>query len=180
MTVHSNAQFPSSYVVLDFETTGFSAEHDEPIQVAAIRYEQFEEVASFVTFIRPMKPIPANITSFTGITNANVAQAPTIDDVFPKLVQFIGTHPIVAHNASFDLKFLEVNMRKTGLPYTKFRVIDTVMLARRYIPTANHKLPTLKSFLNLDHMSSHEAQSDCYVTSAVYEYCYRQRFGQLY
>ena len=171
--------FPSSYVVLDFETTGFSAEHDEPIQVAAIRYEQFEKIASFVTFIRPTKPIPANITAFTGITNEDVADAPTVHDVFPELVQFIGEHPIIAHNASFDMKFLEVNMRKVGLPYTKFRVIDTVTLARRYIPTVNHQLPTLKNFLKLDHLPSHEAQSDCYVTSAVYEYCYKKRFSRL-
>lgn len=155
-----STQFPTSYVVLDFETTGFSAMDDEPIQVAAIRYRQFEEVASFVTFIQPTRPIPANITAFTGITNEDVQHAPTTDDVFPQLVAFIGADAIVAHNAVFDLKFLEVNMQKVGLPYTKFRVIDTVVLARRYIPTPNHKLPTLKSFLNLDHLPSHEAESD--------------------
>ncbi|MER1985314.1 MAG: exonuclease domain-containing protein [Solibacillus sp.] len=176
MSLHHTTQFPTSYVVLDFETTGFSAAHDEPIQVAAICYDQFQETASFVTFIRPTKPVPANITAFTGITTEDVAHAPTIHDVFPELVNFIGKDAIVAHNASFDLKFLEINMQKMGLPYTKFRVIDTVPLARRYIPAANHILPTLKNFLRLDHMPSHEAKSDCYVTSAVYQYCHQQKF----
>ncbi|MER2105923.1 MAG: exonuclease domain-containing protein [Solibacillus sp.] len=177
MCLRQTTQFPTSYVVLDFETTGFSAAHDEPIQVSAIRYEQFQETASFVTFIRPTKPVPANITAFTGITTEDVAHAPTIHDVFAELVNFIGKDAIVAHNASFDLKFLEINMQKVGLPYTKFRVIDTVPLARRYIPAANHKLPPLKSFLNLEQLPSHEAQSDCYVTSAAYQYCHRQKFG---
>lgn len=168
-----NAHLPSSYVVIDFETTGFSAQEDEPIQVAALRYEEFVQTEKFVSYIRPSRPIPANIAKFTGITDADVADAPSLTDVFPALIQFLKSDTLVAHHATFDMQFLEVNMRKVGLPYYKYQFIDTVPLARRYIPTQNHKLPTLKAFLNLQHIPSHEAESDCYVTSAVYEYCYQ-------
>lgn len=171
---YSSSTLPTSYVVLDFETTGFSAMLDEPIQVAAVRYIDFEEREQFVTFIRPKKAIPYKITQLTGITAADVADAPTIHDVFPALVQFIGKDVLIAHNAPFDMGFLHANIKKAGLPYHQFNVIDTVKLAKQFIRTPNHKLPTLKAFLKLHHFDSHEALSDCYVTSAVYQYCYER------
>jgi len=82
---------------------------------------------------------------------------------------------IVAHNASFDMKFLLTNMMFHGIEHKKYRVIDTLSLARKHIDfTKNHKLETMKSFLNLNHLSSHEALHDCYVTSELYKHCYEQ------
>lgn len=136
--------FPSNYVILDFETTGFDPFQNEPIQIAAVRYEQFIEKERFVSYIKPIKPIPPFITELTGITNDDVNNAQPVEEVLEKLIYFLKTDPIVAHNASFDMKFLLVNMQKCNIPFKRFSVVDTLTLARKYIPTTNHKLPTLK------------------------------------
>ena len=165
------------FVVLDFETTGLSHFNDEIIQVAAVRYINFEEKDKFVTFVKPSNSIPSRITEITGITNNDVKNSPSINSVLPTLLEFIERDVIVAHNASFDMKFLLTNIQKENIEYRKFKVIDTLSLARKYIDsTKNHKLPTLKSFLRLNHLNSHEALHDCYVAAELYKYCYEESF----
>lgn len=164
-----------NFVVLDFETTGLSHFDDEIIQVAAVRYVNFEEKEKFVSFVKPSTPIPSRITKITEITNEDVQNAPNIETVLPSLIEFLNKDVIVAHNASFDMKFLLANIHKAKLEYKRFRVVDTLSLARKYIDsTKNHKLPTLKSFLRLNHLNSHEALHDCYVTAELYKYCYEE------
>lgn len=163
------------FVVIDFETTGFSHVENEIIQMAAVRYIDFVETEKFVTYVKPVQSIPAKITAINGITNADVRNAPSIKEALGKLLQFIGDDVLVAHNASFDMKFLLANMYKQQLAYKRFKAIDTVALAREYMETPNHKLPTLKEFLGLGHFNSHEALHDCYVAGEVYRYCYGER-----
>lgn len=167
----------TDFVVFDFETTGLSHFNDEIIQVAAVRYINFEEVDKFVTFVKPSEPIPSRITEITGITNDDVKNAPSINTVLPSLIEFVDKDVLVAHNAPFDMKFLLCNIHKENLEYRKFKVIDTLTLARKFIDsTKNHKLPTLKSFLRLNHLNSHEALHDCYVAAELYKYCYEESF----
>ncbi|WP_158232972.1 MULTISPECIES: PolC-type DNA polymerase III [unclassified Sporosarcina] len=163
------------YTVLDFETTGLSAENDSIIQVAAVRYRDLEKTDEFVTFVNPLIPIPDFITKINGIKNVDVIDSPTIEKVLPKLINFIGDDVIIAHNATFDMKFLLAQMQINHIEYRKFRAIDTLPLSRRHIDfTKNHKLETLKSFLKLNHLSSHEALHDCYVAGELYKYCYEE------
>lgn len=161
--------------MLDFETTGLSHFDNKIIQVAAVRYVNFEEKEKFVSFVKPSTPIPLRITEITGITNEDVRNAPSIETVLPSLIEFLNKDVIVAHNAPFDMKFLLANIHKEKLEYQRFKVVDTLSLARKYIDsTKNHKLPTLKSFLRLNHLNSHEALHDCYVTAELYKYCYEE------
>lgn len=163
----------SDFVVLDFETTGLSPIENNIIQIGAIRYVNFELVEEYNTLVNPKEPISSTITKITGITNKDVANAPAIEQVLPSLLEFINTNVIVAHNASFDMKFLLENIERLNLTSKKYRVIDTLSLARKCIDeTPNHKLPTLKAFLNLDHLESHDALADCKVTGELYKYCY--------
>lgn len=165
----------SDFVVLDFETTGLSPVENNIIQIGAIRYVNFELVEEYNTLVNPKEPISSTITKITGITNKDVANAPTIEQVLPSLLEFINTNVIVAHNASFDMKFLLENIEWLNLTSEKYRVIDTLSLARKCIDeTPNHKLPTLKAFLNLDHLESHDALADCKVTGELYKYCYEK------
>ncbi|HZW67819.1 MAG TPA: exonuclease domain-containing protein, partial [Pseudogracilibacillus sp.] len=83
----------------------------------------------------------------------------------------------VAHNASFDMKFLLYKMNKNGITYKKYRVIDTLPLARKYIKTSNHKLVTLKKHFKLYDYKSHNALDDCYVTGKVYKHCYEMEIN---
>lgn len=165
------------YTVLDFETTGLSPEKDCIIQVAAVRYRGFEKVDEFVTFVNPMIPIPVYITNINGIKDSDVKKAPTAKTALPKLLEFLGDDQLVAHNASFDMKFLLSNMQSNQIENRKFRVADTLAMARKNIDsTKNHKLETLKGFLELNHLSSHDALHDCYVAGELYKYCYEQQY----
>ncbi|WP_242143421.1 MULTISPECIES: 3'-5' exonuclease [unclassified Bacillus cereus group] len=162
---------PANYVVIDFETTGFHPYNDRIIQVAAVRYRNHELVDQFVSFVNPERPISSRITSLTGITNYRVSDAPTIQEVLPLFLAFLSNDTIVAHNASFDMRFLKSNMSRFQLGEPKNKVIDTVPLAKKYMKHApNFKLETLKRMLGI-RLSSHNALDDCITCAAVYQKC---------
>ncbi|PQZ57160.1 MULTISPECIES: 3'-5' exonuclease [Bacillus] len=166
-----NVSLPLDYVVIDFETTGFNPYNDKIIQVAAVKYHNHELVDQFVSYVNPERPIPSRITSLTGITNYRVSDAPTIEEVLPLFLAFLDANVIVAHNASFDMRFLKSNVNMLGLPEPKNKVIDTVFLAKKYMKHApNHKLETLKRMLGI-RLSSHNAFDDCITCAAVYQKC---------
>ncbi|MGR3774483.1 3'-5' exonuclease [Bacillus paramycoides] len=166
-----NVSLPLDYVVIDFETTGFNPYNDKIIQVAAVKYRNHELIEQFVSYVNPERPIPSRITSLTGITNYRVSDAPTIEEVLPLFLAFLDTNIIVAHNASFDMRFLKSNVNMLGLPEPKNNVIDTVFLAKKYMKHApNHKLETLKRMLGI-RLSSHNAFDDCITCAAVYQRC---------
>ncbi|MEK4708127.1 3'-5' exonuclease [Bacillus sp. FSL R10-2780] len=166
-----NVSLPLDYVVIDFETTGFNPYNDKIIQVAAVKYRNHELVDQFVSYVNPERSIPDRITSLTGITNYRVSDAPTIEEVLPLFLAFLHTNVIVAHNASFDMRFLKSNVNMLGLPEAKNKVIDTVFLAKKYMKHApNHKLETLKRMLGI-RLSSHNAFDDCITCAAVYQRC---------
>lgn len=166
-----NVSLPLDYVVIDFETTGFNPYNDKIIQVAGVKYRNHELVDQFVSYVNPERPIPSRITSLTGITNYRVSDAPTIEEVLPLFLAFLHTNVIVAHNASFDMRFLKSNVNMLGLPEPKNKVIDTVFLAKKYMKHApNHKLETLKRMLGI-RLSSHNAFDDCITCAAVYQKC---------
>ncbi|MEM5671749.1 3'-5' exonuclease, partial [Bacillus cereus] len=166
-----NISLPLDYVVIDFETTGFNPYNDKIIQVAAVKYHNHELVDQFVSYVNPERPIPDRITSLTGITNYRVSDAPTIEEVLPLFLAFLHMNVIVAHNASFDMRFLKSNVNMLGLPEPQNKVIDTVFLAKKYMKHApNHKLETLKRMLGI-RLSSHNAFDDCITCAAVYQKC---------
>ncbi|MEK4128556.1 3'-5' exonuclease [Solibacillus sp. FSL W8-0474] len=163
------------FTVLDFETTGFDPEEDSIIQVAAVKYRNFEKTNEYITFVNPIYEIPPKIMKITGITDDDVGNAPYLSDVIPDLLSFLEDETIVAHNASFDMTFLLTSINEYKLPYVRYKVIDTLLLARKCIDnTSNHKLVTLKRFLKLNHLKSHNALHDCYVTAELYKYCYEK------
>ncbi|PFJ15158.1 DNA polymerase III subunit epsilon [Bacillus cereus] len=166
-----NISLPLNYVVIDFETTGFNPYNDKIIQVAAVKYRNHELVDQFVSYVNPERPIPSRITTLTRITNYRVSDAPTIEEVLPLFLAFLHTNVIVAHNASFDMRFLKSNVNMLGLPEPTNKVIDTVFLAKKYMKNApNHKLETLKRMLGI-RLSSHNALDDCITCAAVYQRC---------
>lgn len=157
--------------VLDFETTGGSHIYSEVIQIGAIKYRNGREIGRFEEFVRPSTTIPPHITRLTGITNQMVQNAHPTAEVFYELSQFLQGEVLVAHNASFDMKFLLTYFHKYQLPHEKFKVIDTVPLARKHLTQLpNHKLETIKHFLEI-HIDSHQSINDCLVTGELYYLC---------
>ncbi len=159
------------YVVFDLETTGFDAVNDSIIEIGALKYRNNELVEEFSVLINPGKKIPAKITDITGIRDTDVDGAPMISEVLPDFISFIEDLPLIAHNSSFDLGFIEENIKRLGLDMISNTNIDTVRLARRNIfDVPNCKLETLKKHFNLDY-GSHRSIEDCLTTNYVYQYC---------
>lgn len=172
--LNKEKELVDSYVVFDLETTGLEPSLCEIIEIGALKYQDNKLVEEFSVLIKPEKPISEEITKLTGIDNEMVEQEKSIKEVLPNFLEFIGDLTLIAHNSSFDLDFIEANIEKLGFPMIKNTNIDTVELARKYIPKAyNYKLTTLKNYFKLD-FGSHRSVDDCKTTNYVYEYCKKQ------
>ena len=163
-------EYPSDYVVIDFETNGLDPKKCDIIQMAAIRYRNDVKVDTFASFVYTTI-IPQKVTELTSITLEDCQSAPKLEDLLPQLLDFIKDDVIVAHNASFDLGFLTESIQRLNLPGRTFIYVDTLQLARKKIKDVKwHKLPILKKYLKLEY-DSHLAEDDCYVCHEVYKYC---------
>lgn len=154
------------FVALDTETTGLSPIYNELIEISAIKYKGKEKVGTFSTLIKPKAKIPYAITRITGITNEMVANSPNIERVMPNLIKFIGETTIIAHNANFDLRFLQENSNGS---FSKNKVIDTVKLSRQMHPfLPNHKLATVAKYIGITEEGFHRAEFDCECCAKIY------------
>ena len=103
---HTFGALDADVVVLDTETTGFSFNHDELIQIAAARMCNGEIVEWYVTFVNPGKEIPDEVAHLTNIHEEDVADAPDPDTALAGLVDSVGDSLVVAHNVGFDRTFV--------------------------------------------------------------------------
>lgn len=177
-TIYKNNKiysFKKNYIVFDLETTGLDCIKDKIIEIAAIKYKNYKKVDSFHYLVNPRTKISDKITKLTGITTNDVVNADTIENVLPKFIDFIEDYPLVAHNSSFDLEFIERNLKLSNIKLINNKNIDTLFLARKYIKCLkNYKLETLKKMLNLN-FKSHSAYDDCLTTNEVYLFCKKQK-----
>jgi DNA polymerase-3 subunit epsilon len=159
----------TTFVVLDLETTGLSPARDRITEVGAVRARGGEVDAELRTFVHPGQPIPAAVTAITGITDADVAGAPRIDDVLPLLVDFIGGSVLVAHNAPFDVGFVTAAAARLGVRLPRFTVLDTAVLARRLIreEVRDVRLATLARHFRAPTSPDHRALNDARATLHV-------------
>jgi ATP-dependent DNA helicase DinG len=156
---------PRTYVALDLETTGLDVDHDEIIEIGAVRFHGAQELETYATFVNPGRHIPSFITDLTGITDADVAHAPSIHQVLSDVRKFVGQDLVVGHNVSFDLGFLRRYnvLRNNG-------GIDTFELANVLVPHARrYSLSTLCEELGLELADqAHRALDDARMTHALY------------
>lgn len=120
----------SSYVVLDFETTGLSQNFHQIIEIGACKVVNGEIVSEFSSFVNPRRLLDSKITNLTSITNDDLRNAPYIEDILPKFVEYCKGSILVAHNADFDSNHLYHRMMDLGIYNGKFPFIDTLGLAR--------------------------------------------------
>lgn len=153
-------------VVLDTETTGFSFNHDELIQIAAARMKNGVITEWYVTFVNPDRPIPEEVAHLTNIHDDDVVDAPSPDEALTGLVEFVGDSYVVAHNANFDRTF--TTKRASGESLKNNIWVDSLDLARIALPRMNsHRLLDLvRAFGGPD--STHRADEDVTATCLVY------------
>ena len=154
----------STYVVFDVETTGLSAIYNDLIQVAASKMYKGNIIAEFDEFINPGHPLSAFTTELTGITDDHVKNAKPLVQVLKEFQEFCKDTVLVAHNASFDVGFMNANYERHGLPKITQPVIDTLEFARNLYPEyKRHGLgPLTKRFgvaLEHHHMANYDAEA---------------------
>ena len=157
-----------TYVVFDLETTGFSSIKDKIIEIGAVKVENGVITDKFSTFVNPKVPIPFEITNLTGITDDMVMEAPDIETILPQFLEFVGDAVLVAHNASFDVSFIEQNCRYQDI-IPDFTSVDTVAMARILLPTlSKFKLNVVANALHISLENHHRAVDDAGATAEIF------------
>lgn len=159
-----------SVVVFDFETTGLSPDMgDRAIEIGAVLIEQGRITDRFQQLMNPGMRIPLFIENLTGITNAMVNAAPGNTQVMAEFYEFIAGHNLVAHNASFDERFLRAEFKRIKKPFSA-GIACSLLAARRILQQApNHQLATLAAYKNLPSDGVyHRALADAEVTAHLW------------
>lgn len=159
----------SLMAVIDFETTGLSpAMGDRATEVAIVLVEDGRVVDRFQSLMNAGVRLPAFITQFTGITNAMVASAPPADQVMANASRFVGSAPMVAHNAAFDAKFWRAELQRADQS-AHHAFACTLLVSRRLYPHApSHKLGVLADFHQLPASGrAHRALADAEMAAAL-------------
>ena len=156
------------YVVFDIETTGLSAEKNKIIEIGAVKVIDGKIVEKFSQFVNPKVPIPFEIEQLTSIKDEMVMDAPTIEEVLPRFMEFCKDAVMVAHNADFDMSFIKKNCDLQNITYD-FTIADTVALARFLMPQLNrYKLDTIAKALNVSLENHHRAVDDAGCTAEIF------------
>lgn len=158
-----------TYVVFDIETTGLSKEKEMITEIGAVKVADGKIIDRFSTFVNPQRPISAEITKLTGITDDMVKDAPTIENVLPEFLKFCEDTVLVAHNASFDTGFIRIAAERAGLGELHHTIVDTLELARALLPELNkHKLDIVCEHLGVTLNGHHRAVNDAEATAEVF------------
>ena len=162
----------NTYVVFDFETTGFNAGgEDSIIEIGAVKILNGEIIDRFDELIDPGRKLPSKITELTNITDEMLAGKPNEEEIVKKFIAWFGDAPMVAHNAKFDVSFLEMAYQKYNLGEFKNTVIDTLELSRTMDTNyARHSLSALVKRYNVpwDEDAHHRADYDAEGTAYVF------------
>jgi len=157
-------------VILDFETTGLSADEDRIIEVGAVIVKGKKVIGKFSELMYPECHLPYFITDLTGISSAMLRDKPIPQKIMPKLKKFIGNRVILAHNASFDSKFLYAEMARANLDIEN-EILCTMLLSRRLIPDVyDYKLGTLAEYLDVKIGRAHRAIDDALATAKLWNH----------
>ncbi len=154
------------YVAFDLETTGLMAETDRIVEIGAVRFDpEGRELGRFEMLVNPERAMSPSAQRVHGITDADLAGAPTAGLALPRFLDFLGDDPettrLLAHNAAFDAGFLGRELGRLGVAPPGFRVIDTLALARRQVPEAHdYRLDTLARLFTLLPTDQHRALAD--------------------
>ena len=168
VTNSAGQSLDSSYVIFDLETTGFSPELNNIIEIGAVKVKDGKIIDRFSAFVNPKEPIPFRIEQLTGINDGMVINAPGIETVLPEFLDFSKDCVMVAHNADFDTSFIIKKAHLLGLK-PEFTIVDTVSMARILLPQLNRfKLDTVAKALNISLENHHRAVDDAECTAYIF------------
>lgn len=159
------------FVVFDTETTGLNPDGDSVIEIAGIRVHQgtIQDGDMFHSLVNPVRPIPYDVQRIHGITDEEVAGANLFELVLPQFLSFVDDAVLVAHNAEFDMGFLNKTLVDMGWGMWQQPVVCTVLLSRALFPQERrHDLDSVARRLHLDPVQRHRAQGDVLQTAQAF------------
>lgn len=158
---------PMNYVAFDIETTGLNPKYDKIIEIGAVKVRDGELAETFSTFVNPARSLPVRIVELTGICDADVAQAPYIDDILDAFLAFVGEDVLLGHNILFDYSFVKkaaVNQKKS---FEKLG-IDTLRIAKRFLnELESRQLGYLCDYYHIE-LEAHRALNDAVAAHRLY------------
>jgi DNA polymerase III subunit epsilon len=159
-----------TFACVDLETTGGSPPDSRITEIGAVKYRGGERLATYHTLVDPGTPIPRFITYLTGIDDLMVRQAPPVESVLPSLVEFLRGTVFVAHNASFDFRFLNHDLDRLGYERIEGPPVCTARLARRVLAAdvPNVRLDTVAQFFRTGVQPCHRALEDAEACGEVF------------
>jgi len=167
-------------IFLDVETTGLDHQRDRIIEIFMLSLSKDGEVAEYETLINPQRPLPKEITEITGLTDADLKDAPVEAEVAPVVREFIGLGTPVAHNLQFDLRFLNAMFRRNNLLELGGAGIDTLTISRELFPRlavypgggGSHRLSNLMYHFRLEgaYANTHRAREDVMLLVEVFRH----------
>lgn len=159
-----------SVIVLDFETTGLSPDNgDRAIEIGAVKLIDGVITERFQELMNPGRPVNYFIEDYTGITNQMLSAAAPCSDVMARFADFIQGHNLVAHNASFDKRFLDHELQRISADYDGNFACSLLLSRRLYQDAPNHKLGTLVNYKNIESNGSfHRALYDSEMTAKLW------------
>ena len=158
----------ATYVVFDIETTGLSITANKIIELAAVKMHEGKEIGRYATFVNPHERIPYHIQQLTNINDDMVGDAPELEPVLKEFVEFVGDGVLVAHNARFDMGFIQAALKNAGMDTLENPYLDTLELARLVHPgLKNHRLNTLADKYKVLLESHHRAIDDTIALAGI-------------
>lgn len=163
-----------SYVSIDLETTGLNPKTDKIIEVGAVKVIEGKRTEVFSSFVNPGRKLDERIVELTGIRDEDLKEAPPVEQVLPKVVEFLGELPLLGHSVLFDFSFLKKAAVNLKIPFEK-QAVDTLKIARKYLAELEHRnLDYLCEYYGIPHRA-HRALADARATADLYD-CLRERF----
>ena len=160
----------SDYIIFDIETTGLDSSYDEVIEIGAIKVKNNKIVSKFNSLVKPKNEIDEYITELTGITNEMVKDAPTIEEILPDFMNYIGNDILIGHNVNFGINYIYDNLYRNKFDVLTNDFIDTMRISRKLLPELpHHRLIDLAKYFKIDSTNNHRSLKDCEITMNVYE-----------
>lgn len=166
-----------TYVSIDLETTGLQPKTDRIIEVGAVKVRRGEPAETFQTFVNPGRQLEERVMELTHIRQEEVDSAPYMEEILPRLLDFLEDLPLLGHRVLFDYSFLKKAAVNAGQTFEK-QGIDTLRIARRFLPELEHRsLEYLCTYYQIPHQA-HRAYEDARATSRLYRILAEQFYEQ--
>ena len=160
----------AAFIAFDTETTGLDPASGRIVEIGAVKFDRRGVIARHNVLINPEMPMPEEAGKVNGITDEMLKDKPLIADVFPDFFDFIGTGVLVAHNAPFDINYVNAELKRAGKPPLSNKVVDTRIFAKEVFPgLSSYALQDLAVQFGITALEAHRAEDDARVCMELFE-----------